>query len=79
MTYDDTHHDKHRPADGQHSLITLSYPQEPAFSVASFVRRALELGQTVEFLHERGVVHRDLKPSNVLVDVNVGGGAGVGG
>lgn len=39
-----------------------------SFDVDSAKRYAAQLIDTVDFMHERGVIHRDLKPENILLD-----------
>ncbi|KAJ9117630.1 hypothetical protein QFC22_004480 [Naganishia vaughanmartiniae] len=39
-----------------------------SFDVDSAKRYAAQLIDTIEFMHERGVIHRDLKPENILLD-----------
>jgi serine/threonine protein kinase len=38
-----------------------------ALSPDAAVRLVLRLAQTIQTMHERGVIHRDLKPSNILL------------
>jgi predicted ATPase/serine phosphatase RsbU (regulator of sigma subunit) len=40
------------------------------FSVALFLRVAMQLAQALEDIHRQGVMHGDLKPSNILIDAN---------
>jgi len=43
----------------------IDYIIENNFDIAEIVRGTLELCQTLEKLHEKGVSHRDIKPSNI--------------
>jgi serine/threonine protein kinase len=49
-----------------------SLPPDPCLLHSNYtdgvIHLAVQLAETLEFLHQNGVCHRDLKPSNVLLD-----------
>lgn len=54
--------------DELHSL--RDWLAETPFSVALFLRVAIQLAHALEDIHRQGVMHGDLKPSNILIDSN---------
>ena len=40
------------------------------FSIQETIDVVRKLSETLQYVHEQGVVHRDIKPSNVLIDTN---------
>jgi len=51
-----------------HGVPLMQYVQDRQVNRRDRLRLFREIGQAINYAHQRGVIHRDLKPTNILVD-----------
>lgn len=49
---------------------TLSRTMRQDLSLEEKLRLIVQVGQALEFAHQKGIIHRDIKPSNILIEEN---------